>query len=152
MLHPDPRLKEKAQPVLKVDAELKQLTQDMLALMRERKGCGLAAPQIGVALRLFVTNVTGSERVFLNPVLSELQGGAVQPEGCLSLPEVVSWVRRPERLRVRAWSLDGAEIDERLTGFAARCVQHETDHLDGVLMTERAIRTAYPYRQETRHA
>jgi peptide deformylase len=115
----------------------------MFELMYEHKGVGLAANQVNLPYRLMITNTTGdpttgdAERVYINPVLSRPKGMAEAEEGCLSIPGVHGDVKRAARIHVSAYSLDGEPIEELLDGLAARVVQHEVDHLDGVLFIDR---------------
>jgi peptide deformylase len=114
----------------------------MFEIMYEAEGIGLAANQVALPYRIFVVNCTGrrgegEEHVFINPVLSRPRGTAIQEEGCLSLPGVRMDVRRPERVVVEAWSLAGEPIKLDLDGLFARVVQHEFDHLEGRLFTDR---------------
>ena len=109
----------------------------MFELMYDAKGVGLAANQVDLPFRLFVTNLAGApdegeEMVFINPVVERPKGNTEQDEGCLSLPEVYAPVRRPERITVSAYDLSGNEINGEIDGIMARVVQHETDHLDAV--------------------
>ena len=116
---------------------------EMFELMYKHKGVGLAANQVALPYRLFVMNPEGDptkpelERVFINPVLTKPKGQAEAEEGCLSIPSLYADVVRPERIIVSAYDLEGNEIEEELSGFPARIVQHETDHLDGVLYVDR---------------
>lgn len=111
--------------------------------MYEAKGVGLAAPQVGVPLRLIVTNPTGDakhtelERVFVNPVLSSRRGNTEKEEGCLSLPGIWAKVKRAKTIHLDAYSLDGTAINETLDVTMSRVLQHECDHLDGVLFIDR---------------
>jgi peptide deformylase len=120
----------------------------MFRLMYESQGIGLAANQVDLPYRLFVTNLGGGERgpdeelVFINPVLSHPKGTDEGEEGCLSLPKIYAPVRRPARITVSAFTLQGEEIRQELDGLLARVVQHETDHLDGVLFIDRLSPTA----------
>lgn len=137
---PDPRLKQPSKPVERFDDKLRLLANRMLELMKQSKGVGLAAPQVGVNLRLFVMNPTGQElddRVLVNPVLSEGDGLEEQDEGCLSLPGLTVSVERFRTLRLTAKTVDGNPIDEVQTGYLARIWQHELDHLNGTLLTDR---------------
>jgi len=114
----------------------------MFDIMYQAQGIGLAANQVALPYRMFVVNCSGQrgegeEHVFINPVLSRPRGTAVQEEGCLSLPGVRMDVRRPERIVVEAWSLAGEPIKYDLDGLFARVVQHEFDHLEGRLFTDR---------------
>lgn len=137
---PDPRLKQPSKPVERFDDKLRLLATRMLELMKESKGVGLAAPQVGVNLRLFVMNPTGQEpdnRVYVNPVLSDGDGFEEDNEGCLSLPGLSVTVERFRSMRLTARDLDGNPIDEIQTGYLARIWQHEFDHLNGTLLTDR---------------
>jgi peptide deformylase len=112
----------------------------MFHLMREAKGVGLAAPQVGLNLRLFVINPTGEpqdDRVYVNPVLSDGDGEEEAEEGCLSLPEIHTNVVRYKDMKMAAQDLDGNRFDEAASGFVPRIWQHEFDHLNGTLLTDR---------------
>ena len=138
--YPDPRLKKISQPVANFDSSLKALAARMLQLMREARGVGLAAPQVGHNIRMFVMNHTGDakdDRVYVNPELTEASGSEEAEEGCLSLPGVNANVVRDKTLRIRAKDLDGNDIDQVETGYIARVWQHEFDHLNGTLITDR---------------
>jgi peptide deformylase len=137
---PDPRLLKRSKPVDVFDDSLRQLTQRMLVLMRESKGVGLAAPQVGFNLRMFVMNHTGQpedDRVYVNPVLSDQSGEEEAEEGCLSLPGIHIDVLRSKAIRMTAQDVEGRPIDQQDADYLARIWQHETDHLDGILLTER---------------
>lgn len=140
--YPDKRLREPAQPVTRFDAELARLLEDMAETMYAAPGVGLAAPQIGVPLRIFVIDVaTGDDqpsefRVFINPELVETQGEVCNEEGCLSFPGVQEEVWRAERVRVRAQDAKGEWFELNADGFLAIAVQHEHDHLIGKLMVD----------------
>ena len=130
----------------RVDAELRSIVREMFELMYEAKGVGLAANQVDLPLRLFVANLAadpeeGEEMVFINPVISRGKGTAEQEEGCLSIPGVYGNVRRPREIDVNAFSLSGKEISARVDGMLARVIQHENDHLDGVMFTDRLSET-----------
>src|SRR5262245_53248974 len=120
----------------------------MFDLMYAAKGIGLAANQVDVPLRLFIVNLeakpdAGEELVFINPVISLPRGGSEEAEeGCLSLPGLYGQVVRPKQVRINAYSLDGKELRFDASGLFARCVQHELDHLDGVLFPDRMSPTA----------
>jgi peptide deformylase len=146
---PDPRLREVARPVAKdeVDAELRELAQNMLETMYDEPGIGLAATQVGVARRMIVMDVEWSEdgerrpRVLLNPEIVEREGREISAgEGCLSVPDFKADVERDERVVVRARTLDWDEVRYEATGLEAYCFQHELDHLDGVLFIDRVGR------------
>lgn len=140
--YPHPTLRHKSKPIRRVDAELRRIVRDMFGLMYENKGIGLAANQVDLPLRLFVVNLKsnpqeGEEMVFLNPVISFPKGSDEAEEGCLSLPGVYGNVIRPKQVRINAYTLEGQEVDIVATELLARCVQHELDHLDGVLFPDR---------------
>src|SRR5688572_5017957 len=140
ILYPDPRLKKISQPVTAFDERLRLLANRMFELMREAKGVGLAAPQVGENVRLFVMNATqepGDDRVYVNPVLSDFDGEEEQEEGCLSLPGIHVNVSRGKQVKMEARNLDGQPIEEVATGFVARVWQHEFDHLNGTMLTDR---------------
>ena len=138
--YPDPRLKKMSKPVEAFDDNLRQLAARMLELMREAKGVGLAAPQVGLNIRMFVMNPTGEaadDRVYVNPDLSGGEGEEEAEEGCLSIPGVNVKVLRHKQLTMRAWDLEGKPIEQVATGFIPRVWQHELDHLNGTLLTDR---------------
>jgi peptide deformylase len=141
--HPHPALRFKSVEVTRIDDVLRAAVREMFELMYAAKGIGLAANQVGLPLRFFVTNLTGDaeqrddEHVFINPVITNRRGSAVGEEGCLSLPTLYADVRRAEEITVEAFDLDGQGFRTRLDELAARVVQHETDHLDGVLFVDR---------------
>lgn len=137
---PDPRLKRMSKPVETFDPELKALAARMFELMREAKGVGLAAPQVGKNIRLFVMNATGEpadDRVYVNPVLTEGEGEEELEEGCLSLPDVHANVVRFKQMKMAAQDLGGQAVEEAAAGFVARVWQHEFDHLNGTMLTDR---------------
>jgi len=140
VLFPDPILKRACSPVTEFGPELKALADRMLELMRAEKGVGLAAPQVGLSLRLFVCNPTGEatdDLVCVNPRFVELSGQAEQQEGCLSIPGVTVGVRRATRAVMEAHSVDGTRFEISAIDLPARIWQHETDHLDGKLIIDR---------------
>ena len=136
---PDPRLRAVCAPVGQVDESVRALAEDILAAMYAAPGRGLAAPQVGVLKRLFVMDTTWKEgtptpAVFLNPVVLERAAAAASgPEGCLSIPGVTVDVERPAAVRIGWTALDGSAAEGWFERFAAVCVQHEIDHLDGRL-------------------
>lgn len=139
--YPHPTLRYKSAPVKRVDRKLRDIVREMFDLMYQFKGVGLAANQVDLPLRLFIVNLLcdpdeGEEQVFVNPVISRPKGNQEQEEGCLSFPELRVLVRRPESIRVNAYNLDGQEIEQQVDGFLARAIQHELDHLDGVLFID----------------
>ncbi|MAD80526.1 MAG: peptide deformylase [Pirellulaceae bacterium] len=144
--YPHPTLRHKSLPVKRVDAELRELVSNMFDVMYEARGVGLAANQVDLPIRLFVVNLEakageGEEFVFINPVISRPKGLEEKEEGCLSLPDLYGPVKRPKQIRVNAYGIDGQEIQADLSGLFARVVQHELDHLDGVLFVDRMSET-----------
>jgi len=136
--YPDDPLTRKAAPVDRFDARLTTLVDDMFETMHAHEGVGLAAPQIGVSSRLFVLQEPdGEPMAFVNPELSDLEGREEGEEGCLSMPGLYAMVPRATRLRVRAMSPEGDPFELEATDFLARIIQHEYDHVDGVLFPER---------------
>ena len=141
--YPHPTLRHKSKPLRRVDAELKEIVREMLDLMYAGKGIGLAANQVDLPYRLFVMNLQSDpaareeEFVFINPVITKRSGMAEGEEGCLSFPEIYAPVKRPEKVVLSAYNLAGEELNVELTGLFARAVQHESDHLDGVLFIDR---------------
>lgn len=115
---------------------------EMFGLMYEARGIGLAANQVGIPLRFFVMNLAGEkeegeELVFINPTISRSTGTDEAEEGCLSLPGIYGPVLRPAEIVFSAYTLNGEKFEQKVDGMFARCVQHETDHLDGVMFTDR---------------
>ena len=138
-LHPDPVLREVCAAVTEFDEALRDLVDDLLAVMYAEEGRGLAAPQIGVTRRIFAMDAgwkdgAPSPRIFVNPVIVwSAEEVAGEDEGCLSLPDTPCHVVRPVAIRLRWQEVGGATREEGFDGFAARCIQHEIDHLDGRL-------------------
>jgi peptide deformylase len=138
--YPDPRLRAVAEDVTSFDGELQALVARMVELLAREKGLGLAAPQLGINKRLAIISPTGQPddiRVLVNPVLHDLHGSLETEEGCLSLPGINVQVRRAQRCRVTAQDLAGRKIEQTLEDLPARICQHETDHLNGVLIIDR---------------
>jgi peptide deformylase len=140
--YPHPALRHKCKPLRSVDGELKDTVREMFDLMYQQKGVGLAANQVGLPYRFFILNLEGDpakapEYVFLNPVISRRSGTAEADEGCLSFPEIYAPVKRSEKITLSAYDLSGEELSYELSGLFARAVQHESDHLDGVLFIDR---------------
>ncbi|MFC2966621.1 peptide deformylase [Acidimangrovimonas pyrenivorans] len=139
LLWPDARLRQQAAPVEAVTDDLRELADEMLRIMYAAPGRGLSGPQIGVMRRIFVMDAGWKEgapepRVMLNPEIVHASAEtAMRAEGCLSLPGLTAEVARPAEVTLRFTGLDGAVHEETFTGFAATCVQHERDHLDGIL-------------------
>jgi len=137
--YPDPVLGEHCQAVSEFGPSLEALAARMLDLMRADKGVGLSAPQVGLALRLFVCNHTQNpedDRVYVNPTLGDLIGSVEADEGCLSLPEVTVPVRRADSVTLTACDTQGKALRATAGDLEARIWQHETDHLDGRLIID----------------
>ena len=139
--YPDPRLREKAEPVTEITPEIRALVDDMAETMYAAPGCGLAANQIGVPKRIFVIDTATDDEpsrltVFINPEIIERVGEICWEEGCLSFPQVHEDIKRAEKVRVRAMDREGKTFELEVDGLFAVAVQHENDHLDGVLMID----------------
>jgi peptide deformylase len=146
--YPHPALRWKSKPIARIDADLKKMVRAMFDLMYATNGIGLASNQVAVPWRLFIMNATGSaaesaaEHVFLNPEIVKRKGSAEAEEGCLSLPGLYGQVRRSEKIVVNAFDLEGREFEMDLDDLEARVVQHENDHIDGILFIDRMAETA----------
>jgi peptide deformylase len=139
----DPVLRERALQVTTFDRGLRKLAKRMIRIMHDAPGVGLAAPQIGVLQRLLVYDVDDDPRVLVNPQLDEFSDEIEETdEGCLSVPGVTMPVSRPVSLRVRAVDGDGEPLEFHAEGLEARVIQHEFDHLEGVLIVDRTSRSA----------
>jgi peptide deformylase len=160
-----PILREKGKRIERVTPEIRRLVTDMIETMYAANGVGLAAQQIGRPIQLTVIDVRNNEHksellldnqprdittlmplVLLNPRITDTQGVTTNEEGCLSVPEVTASVRRAERVRVEAHDLDGRVLHIEATGLLARAIQHELDHLNGILFLDRmdtATRTSF---------
>lgn len=143
LIHPDPRLKTVADPVAKLDDQLRKLADDMLETMYVAPGIGLAAPQVGILQRMLVMDCIKEEdvppkpMVLVNPeIVWSSDEKNVYEEGCLSIPEHYADVERPAEVEVRWTALDGADQSARFDGLWATCVQHEIDHLNGKLFID----------------
>jgi peptide deformylase len=144
---PDKRLRQVSKPIEVVDEEIRALATDMLDVMYDEPGIGLAAPQVGEPVRLIVVdtewNEEGGERsplVLVNPELHDPEGRIVWNEGCLSVPDFQADVERAERIRLTATDLEGRPVEIAAEGLQAVCFQHEVDHLDGVLFIDHISR------------
>ena len=124
-------------PVEKFDDSLAQLANDMFETMYAARGVGLAAPQVGLSLRLFVMDCEGSRIVAANPVIVSVDGEQEGEEACLSLARIGAPLRRPDHVVLRAQDLKGETFETEGRGLTARCLQHETDHCDGLLFIDR---------------
>ena len=135
----DPVLRQRAEDVTDIDGRLVKLCDDMLETMYEAPGVGLAAPQVGVQKRFFVYDLGAGDggQVLINPVVTETSGEWEFHEGCLSVPGMSFDIVRPKQIHVTGLDLDGNDVSFEADEFFARVVQHELDHLDGVLLLER---------------
>ena len=136
---PDPRLRKKATPVTAVDAGVRALIDDLFETMYSAPGIGLAATQVDVHKRLLVADVSNDKdepHVLINPKILEMDGKAVNEEGCLSVPGYFEEVERAEHIRVSFLNRDGEEVEMETEGLLAICVQHEMDHLEGKLFVD----------------
>lgn len=140
ILHfPDPRLRNKAEPVAIIDETVKQLVRDMLETMYAAPGIGLAAIQVNVPKRVIVVDVSEERNepvCLINPEIQERRGTVETEEGCLSVPGIYESVRRSEWIKISAQSLSGAAITLETEGLLAVCIQHEMDHLEGKLFVD----------------
>ena len=142
LVAPDPRLKQRAQPVGRVDYGVRRLMDDMLETMYRANGIGLAAPQVGVQRRVIVIDVSGPEeraqplRLADPEILSQSDDETIGEEGCLSLPDQYADVSRPAAVRVRYRDQDDRVQEIEADGLLAKCIQHEIDHLEGVLFVD----------------
>lgn len=137
---PDPRLRNLAQPVERVDAQIRQLAADMLETMYAAPGIGLAASQVDQHIQLIVMDLSEEKnqpQVFINPKVTAL-GSTTLPyeEGCLSVPDIFDQVERPAQVRIDALDLEGKAFSIEADGLLAVCIQHEMDHLDGKLFVD----------------
>src|SRR5919107_314906 len=133
---PEGVLKEVGAPVERFDAGLEKLAADMFETMYAAEGVGLAAPQVGLSLRLFVMDCDGIKLVAANPEIVSAEGEQDGEEGCLSVGKIHSPLRRASRVRLRAQDQHGDLYEREATGLAARCFLHETDHNDGTLFID----------------
>ncbi|MGB2808076.1 MAG: peptide deformylase [Sedimentisphaerales bacterium] len=143
--YPADVLAKSASPVEKIDDNIRQLVEKMIDIMIKNKGVGLAAPQIGVPLRLFIISLDGnreSVKVFINPDVTPTGELDAVEEGCLSVPGIFTRIRRYKKCKVIATDLDGNEFTEEADGLFARALQHENDHINGVTIVSRMGQTA----------
>jgi len=141
----DPILRKVSRPVEEINPRIKTLAKDMIDTLHKADGVGLAAVQVGVLRRIIVVETDpGNPIVMINPEIIESSGEQDGPEGCLSVPGRRGEVKRPNYVKVRAMDLDGNYKEYEGTELFARCVFHETDHLDGVLYTDKAWKMIDP--------
>jgi len=131
-----PVLRERSAEVSAIDDEVRQFVDDLFETMYAAKGVGLAANQVGVARRVAVVETEDEKLVLINPVILEAEGRDTAEEGCLSIPKVYADVTRPEKVVLEATDREGNRYTKTLDGLAARAVQHEIDHLDGILFVD----------------
>ncbi len=154
-----PMLREVAAPVVNFSSDkIRILVDDMFETMREGRGVGLAAPQIGIALRIIVFEFAGGDKasgelpvpptVLINPIITREVGWEIGREGCFSVPGYVGMVGRHTEIDYVAQDIDGKELTGTATGFHARIIQHEIDHLNGILYTDLATEVT-PYERDT---
>jgi peptide deformylase len=160
LLSNDPTLRLKSKPVIKVDKKVTKLIQDLkdtLSIQKEPEGVGLAAPQIGKNLRVFVANYKGFERVVVNPEVIKIEPGIENHgpskkgrskreilEGCLSLPYYYGPLKRAAKITVKYLNEEGKEITETFEGFNAQIIMHEIDHLEGILFVDHLLQEKKP--------
>lgn len=137
---PDPVLRQKARPVQRVTRRHRRLIEDMKETMYAAPGVGLAANQVGVLERIIVVDPGDQFMALINPEIVAAEGVDVDVEGCLSIPRVTGYVERAASIRVRALDERGRPVELEAEGYLARIIQHEVDHLDGVLFIDKAAR------------
>ncbi len=146
--YPHPALRWKSKPILEINDDLRRVVAEMFELMYAAKGIGLAANQVGLPYRLFILNLSADpevkdeEIVFINPDILKRKGSTEGEEGCLSFPGMYGQVKRAAKVDIEAFDLKGECFEYSLDELAARAVQHESDHLDGVLFIDRMTETA----------
>ena len=143
VLFPHPALRFPSVDVQRIDDALRATVRRMFELMYESKGVGLAANQVGLPFRFFIVNPSGDpaktdeEQVFINPLITSRRGSDIHEEGCLSLPKIYSDVERPAEITIDAFDLNGQSSKRKIKGFLARVIQHEYDHIEGFIFTDR---------------
>jgi len=146
LTYPDPRLKKKSTPVEKIDKEIEKLLDDMAETMYDAPGVGLAAPQVGINLRVIVIDISARQEdspgliELINPVIISTEGVQVQEEGCLSIPGFSSEVKRKTKVKVQGLDRNGKLVEYEGNGLLDRAFQHEIDHIDGILYIDRLSR------------
>lgn len=134
--YPDPILRQKCQPIKKITDEIKKFIDDMLETMHKNQGIGLAAPQVGVKKRIIVVDVGKGPLALINPKITKKEGKEVLEEGCLSFPGVFIPIKRASEIVVESLNKDGKKITINADHLAARVLQHEIDHLNGILIID----------------
>lgn len=149
----DPRLRKRCDEVKEITPEIKELCQNMIETMQARNGAALAAPQVGAMVRIFVNSYTGTDKegnpvmgspvVYINPkITAHSENEVLMEEGCLSIPGLYTSVWRPEEITITAQDVSGKSFTETISGWRARAILHENDHLNGVLFIDRLDRQA----------
>lgn len=136
LIFPNPVLRKKCEPVEKVDEEIRQIAKDMTETMYAAKGVGLAAPQVGIPKQIFVVDIDDELITVINPQITLSGENEKMGEGCLCFPELTVDIERKKYARVTGLNIDGKPIEMEAEGFLARAFQHETDHLNGVLIID----------------
>jgi peptide deformylase len=141
-LYGSPILKKKAKPLIKIDEKDKNMIMDMIDTMYANCGVGLAAPQIGVSKRIIIIDISSTENstetmVIINPEIIKAKGEKIQEEGCLSIPEIKGEIKRSEKIKVYGIDIDGIKFEIDVNGLISRVIQHEIDHLDGILFIDK---------------
>jgi peptide deformylase len=140
IIHPDDRLRRKPEPISVITDELVQLLEDMYETMVAHDGVGIAAPQIGKNLQVAIVEVDEEDRFeLINPEIIESSGESIDVEGCLSIPHTYGTVKRAEEITVRYFDREGEEMEVQAFGYLARAIQHEIDHLNGILFIDKMI-------------
>ncbi|HAN95201.1 MAG: peptide deformylase [Limnochordia bacterium] len=135
----DPILETRAQEVPRITKKITKLVEDMIETMYEANGAGLAAPQVGVNKRIIVVDLGEGPVCLINPVVQSAQGEEIDVEGCLSIPERWVYVKRAAEIEVTGLNEKGKPVRVKAEGFLARALQHEIDHLDGILILDRSL-------------
>lgn len=141
-IYPDPILKLVSKPILDINSKIQKIIDDMIETLYDISGLGLAAPQIGISLRLFVFDLSKHNQPFpltvvINPEILHSEGKISETEGCLSIPEHFIKVVRPKKIRLRGLDREGKNLEFEGEDLAARLFQHEVDHLNGLLLINR---------------
>ena len=140
LIYPDKRLLTRAQPIEQIDNNIRDIAKNMIETMYTEDGIGLAAPQVGISLRLMTVDLTEEKnqpQVLINPVITERIGEVLSKEGCLSFPDTYIEVTRSEKIKIEATGLNNEPIQIETDGLLSRCLQHEVDHLDGIVFVDR---------------
>ena len=140
IIHPNEKLRQPCEPITTITDELVKLLEDMYETMVAHDGIGIAAPQVGKAIQVAIVELDGDERFeMINPVILEKKGSSIDVEGCLSIPHIYGTVERAEEITIRYYDREGDEMEVEAYGYLARAMQHEIDHLNGILFTDHMI-------------